>query len=214
MNAPAGTPSISALPSSPVRRSGGLMRRNVAGRARPGRARRAAGFTVIELMAVAVVAVILLALAVPSWRDTMARKRVEGVFVELQSDLEYARSEAVARNAAVRVSFGSGCYVIHLDGSAMTCDATSQSVTPPTARLKGLSLGTGSTVTIAPQDALGTLRFEPLRGVADHDGSGTQAVLLLADTSGAWSLKASVSGVGRVNVCSPGGTIKGYPPCP
>lgn len=168
----------------------------------------------IELMAVMVVAAILLALALPSWRDTMARKRVEGVFVELQSDLEYARSEAVARNAAVRMSFGGGCYVVHLDGSTMTCNATSQTVTPPAAKLKGLSLGAGSTVAISPQDALGFIRFEPLRGVADHDSTGTQAVLLLADTSGAWSLRVSVSGVGRVNVCSPGGAIKGYPPCP
>jgi prepilin-type N-terminal cleavage/methylation domain-containing protein len=178
------------------------------------RRRSRAGFTVIELMAVMVVAAILLALAVPSWRDTMVRKRVEGVFVELQTDLEYARSEAVARNAPVRVSFGSGCYVVHLDGSTMTCNATTQTVTPPAAKLKGVSLGAGSTAAITPQDALSFIRFEPLRGVADHDSTGTQAVLVLADTSGAWPLRVSISGVGRVNVCSPAGAIKGYPPCP
>jgi prepilin-type N-terminal cleavage/methylation domain-containing protein len=174
---------------------------------------RARGFTIIELLAVTIIVVILLALAIPSWRDTAARKRVEGVFVELQADLEYARSEAVARNAAVQVSFGTGCYVVHLAGAAASCTATTKSVAPPESELKSQLLGSSPQVSVTPQDALTRISFEPTRGIASWDGSGSQAGLSLASTAGSWQLTVTLSAVGRVNVCSPGGSIKGYPPC-
>jgi prepilin-type N-terminal cleavage/methylation domain-containing protein len=174
---------------------------------------RERGFTIIELLAVTVIVVILLALAIPSWRDTAARKRVEGLFVELQADLEYARSEAAARNAVVQVSFGSGCYVAHLASAAASCTATTKSVTPPEGELKSQLLGSSPQVSITQHDALTRINFEPTRGIASWDGSGAQAGLSLASTSGSWQLTVTLSAVGRVNVCSPGGSIKGYPPC-
>ena len=171
------------------------------------------GFTIIELLAVTVIVVILLALAIPSWRDTAARKRVEGLFVELQADLEYARSEAVARNAAVQVSFGTGCYVVHLESATASCTATTKSVIPAAGELKSELLGSSPQVAITPQNALTRVGFDPMRGIASWDGSGTQAGIALASTAGAWQLLVTLSAVGRVNVCSPGGSIKGYPPC-
>jgi prepilin-type N-terminal cleavage/methylation domain-containing protein len=174
---------------------------------------RARGFTIIELLAVTIIVVILLALAIPSWRDTAARKRVEGLFVELQADLEYARSEAAARNAVVQVSFGSGCYVVHLASAAASCTATTKSVAPPEGELKSQLLGSSPQVAITQHDALTRINFEPTRGIASWDGSGAQAGLSLASTSGSWQLTVTLSAVGRVNVCSPGGSIKGYPPC-
>lgn len=172
------------------------------------------GFTIIELLAVTIIVVILLGLAIPSWRDTAARKRVEGLFVELQADLEYARSEAVARNAAVQVSFGTGCYVVHLGSATASCTATTKSVSPTAAELKSQLLGSSPPVSITPQDALTLISFDPMRGIASWNGTGTQAGIALASTAGAWQLLVTLSAVGRVNVCSPGGSIKGYPQCP
>jgi type IV fimbrial biogenesis protein FimT len=175
--------------------------------------RREHGFTIIELLAVTVIVVILLGLAIPSWRDTAARKRVEGLFVELQADLEYARSEAVARNAAVQVSFGSGCYVVHLGSATASCTATTRSVTPASGEFKSQLLGSSPQSSITPQNGLTQISFDPMRGIASWNGTGTQAGIALASTAGAWQLLVTLSAVGRVNVCSPGGSIKGYPPC-
>ena len=52
------------------------------------------GFTLVELMIVVALVAILLALAAPSFRETIARNRLEGVAGELSTDFQYARSEA------------------------------------------------------------------------------------------------------------------------
>ena len=111
------------------------------------------------------------------------------------------------------ISFGSGCYVAHLASAAASCTATTKSVTPPEGELKSQLLGSSPQVSITPQDALTRISFEPTRGIASWDGSGSQAGLSLASTAGSWQLTVTLSAVGRVNVCSPGGSIKGYPPC-
>ena len=89
------------------------------------------GVTIIEMMVVVVVAAIILTLAVPSMREFLVRQRVAAVNAELVTDLQFARSEAVARNRDVYVSFftdplaGSppmSCYTIHTLGTVGSCD--------------------------------------------------------------------------------------------
>ena len=69
---------------------------------------RQAGFTIIELMTVMVIAGVLLALALPSFNETLARRRLEGQANELVTDLSYAKSEAVARNRSVLLQTNPG----------------------------------------------------------------------------------------------------------
>lgn len=75
------------------------------------------GLTLIEVCAVLAIASILVGAAVPSFKELQTRRIVEGIAAELATDLRYVRSEAVARNEGVRLSFYSGsagrCYVIH-----------------------------------------------------------------------------------------------------
>ena len=59
------------------------------------------GVTLMELMIVLSIAAILLAFAVPSFQEFVARNRLEGAAQELMTSLQLARSEATRRGAQV-----------------------------------------------------------------------------------------------------------------
>ncbi len=181
---------------------------------RTARARRA-GFTMIELLVTLSIVAVLLAVAAPSFNTFLARKRVEGAMSELGTDLQYARSEAVARNADVHVTFGSGCYVIHLEvGATATCTRTTKAIIPATAEIRTVQLDSGSPVAITPSNTLTYIGFEPLRGLADWDGTDINiGSVVVDDGSGQRSLRISVGPTGRTNTCSPSGQVKGYTQC-
>ena len=90
---------------------------------------RGAGFTMIELMIVMVIMAVLLAVAVPSMREFVARKRVEGVAQELATDLKFLKSRQLQRNQFVGLLFNSNatntCYSLYEIGPAdNNCDCT------------------------------------------------------------------------------------------
>lgn len=62
-----------------------------------------AGFTILELMMVVVVAAILTALALPSFIDAIARNRITSQTNDLVAALSLARTEALRRNRLVSV---------------------------------------------------------------------------------------------------------------
>jgi type IV fimbrial biogenesis protein FimT len=169
------------------------------------------GFTLIELLVVISLAGVLIALAAPSFTGMLARKRVEGVALELSTDLQYARSEAVQRNARVRVIFGASCYAIHVVGST---DATSCTALGTDAiALKSVQLATGPTLAFTPA-VTGTLfvEFDPVRGMA-LDPSGTvdmSGAITVSGGGGAWQLSSIVTRVGRTKSCSPNGSVPGF----
>jgi Tfp pilus assembly protein FimT len=159
----------------------------------------------IELIIVVVVLAVIASLAAPSFTRVLAKKRVEGIASELVTDLQYARSEAVQRNEIVRVTFGTGCYVIHTEGvnGAATCSQTAASTTAGV-QLKTVQLPQGSTASLVP-NGITYLQFEPERGSAKTPGS-----VNVNSTSGEWQLQAVVAPIGRVRVCSPNSSFSGY----
>ncbi len=66
-------------------------------------ASRAAGVTIVELMITIAVLAILLTVAVPNFRSVINNNRVSGAANSLVTAMAYARSEAVARSAIVRL---------------------------------------------------------------------------------------------------------------
>jgi type IV fimbrial biogenesis protein FimT len=66
------------------------------------------GFTLIELLAVVAVGAILATIAFPMLSDVMAVQRLRASGTDLMSSLLLARSEAIKRNAQVRVAPKSG----------------------------------------------------------------------------------------------------------
>lgn len=100
-----------------------------------------AGFSVIELMITVVIASILVALALPNFRETMIRNNVTEINNQLVQALNLARSEAVRRGAQVEVistantsTFSTGWKVIPDANFNGAFDASE------------LSVNTGSTV--------------------------------------------------------------------
>lgn len=172
------------------------------------------GFTLIELMVVVALVSVILTLAMPSFSGMIARKRLEGAAQELGTDLQYARSEAVAQNLEVRVATNAdnACYTVFVWRGAGTCTCTpavsctlAAAATDP-APLKTVDLaGTGTAVTAD------VFRFEPLRGMladaADH------SVTLTSSAGPPWDLSVAVNAFGRASTCSPSGSVKGYPSC-
>lgn len=169
------------------------------------------GFTLIELMVVVALISVILVLAIPSFTGMLARKRLEGVALELGTDLQYARSEAVQQNAQVQVIFGSNCYAIYVVGSTAATDCVTLGT--GARQLKLVQITTGPTLAFTPATG-GNLfvEFEPVRGMAAN-AAGTVNMagdVLVASSAGNWQLQARVNRFGRVKTCSPNASVTGF----
>ncbi len=88
---------------------------------------RAHGFTMAELLITVVILAVLLAIAVPSMREFIARQRVEAIAKQVATDLKYLRTLATQRRFAVEIYFNSNetasCYVLYgYNSSGAFCD--------------------------------------------------------------------------------------------
>lgn len=184
------------------------------------------GITLIELLVAIAVLAILATIAVPSFRDSIERRRLIGAAETIYSELQYARSEAISRSINVFVNFArtsdtTWCFGI---SAASGCDCT---VTDP-ASGSSCRLSIGGTNVLKVVTSLDypsvrmietpsfsnpspntETRFEYVRGTA-------KAGTVVTRSPGGREIRVKVSTLGRITMCSPSDATKnvaGYRTC-
>ena len=171
--------------------------------------RREQGFSLVETLIVLAITAVTAGSVTPSFQRAHEKRRVESAAAQLETELQYARSLAVARNQSVRFSFQvsgeNSCYVIHT-GAAGACQCAS-----------GTTVCTGQAEAIRTHtfDAAGKLRatsssasflFDPTRGTV----TPTSTIELRGHDADALRLVVNITG--RIRACSPTG-MSGYRAC-
>jgi type IV fimbrial biogenesis protein FimT len=169
---------------------------------------RNAGFSLIELMIVLVIVAIGLLVGLPSYANWVANSRIRNAAESIQNGLQFARSEAVSRNA--RISF-----VLTADsGWTVGCVAVTANC-PAIIQSRAASEGsTGVSVTVTGSGTANTLFFNSFgasvtaagaAGPARVDVDVDSTTLAAADSR---NLRISVFSGGAVRMCDPnlGGT--------
>ena len=169
------------------------------------------GLTLIEICIVLAIVSILVGTAIPSFDQSHKKRLLDGTAAELATDLHYVRSEAVARNEGVRISFrnvaAGTCTMIHTGASA-DCQCSAEGVAECSggaALIKSQFYATGRGASVVAN--VTSMRFDPLRGIVTPAGRVT------ISTASGQSLQHVVNIMGRVRTCSPGGTVNGAKPC-
>ena len=183
------------------------------------------GFTLIEMIATVAVLAVLVTVGIPSFQETIDKRRLTGAAEQLQADLQYARSEAIKRNGNVFVSFTlvSGtdwCYGMSSTTATCNCNTATSCQLDGVEKVvnedgfRNISLGVASITG-------NNLNFEPRRGLVSVNSNATPiatgSVTLTSNigTTSAKVLRIDVSRLGRVKLCSPStGNLSGYPTCP
>ena len=169
------------------------------------------GVTLVEAAIVMAVLGIVTTSAAPGMTDMLDGRRLDGVASQLATDIHYVRSEAVARNQPVRLSFyasaEASCWVIHTGLSAQcTCPASGPAQCSGDAeQIKTVSLP--ATQRVSVQANVGSLLFDPLHGTSTP--SGTLRVL----GSQGRAVHHVVNVMGRVRSCSPLNSMPAYRAC-
>lgn len=198
---------------------------------RPGK-----GFTLLEVLIAMAILGILAVVAVPSFGTFTANQHLVGAAEQVYGHLQQARLEAVTRNATVYVNFsadGTTTWTYGMTHVTSSCDLTKTAATNASACVmvvsdgdSTLDVGLGATDTgdlvlnrfvstdyvdvkmaiSAFSSGSNQFVFSPLRGSST---SGTVTLTSSKNTK----LQVQVSLLGRVKLCTPDNTMRGYPAC-
>lgn len=189
---------------APRAATGGTRTNHAAGR------RDQRGLSLVEVLVALAVVLILLGEAVPTLRAVQDRRALEASAAQLETDLQLARSAAVAGNGVVRLDLfndaGASCYVLH-DGpaGACRCDGGSAPVcTDGTQALRSAGFAAGQPVQLRAN--VRSIAFDPVKGTITPT-----ATLGLRSTG--HELRLIVNVMGRVRSCAVDGTLLGHRRC-
>lgn len=157
-----------------------------------------AGFTLVELMMAIVILAIVMAIAVPSYREYIQNLQIRNAAESVLRGLQLARTEAVSRNAPVRFTLdaaGSGWDVCVLNAAGNACASQIQR--------REASDGSSPSITATPDatrtydfNGLGRMTAPVLATRIDFDSS----VLSAAKSR---DLRVQIDAGGMVRMCDP-----------
>lgn len=159
------------------------------------------GLTLVEAcMAMAVLAIIV-TLAIPSFADLLARRRLLGWADLVATDMRQAHAEAVKRNRRVMARFPTpGCYVLHVDPAP---DCACKPGCSDRALIKQVDLDRSAGIDLAAN--VRSISFEP-NGTVVPSGS-----LTLSNGRGD-TLRHRINVLGRLRTCAVSGHLP-HPAC-
>jgi type IV fimbrial biogenesis protein FimT len=172
--------------------------------------RRQAGLTLVECLIAVAIAAVLLGTALPGLHELRVRRQLEAVAAQLETDLQLARSESVARNEGIRfevaVDTAGSCYLLHTGPSgACGCSGSGAASCKPGADvLRRHHLPADTAVQF--QAGTSPMLFDPAVGTVTPTGT-----VRLTSESGRLHLVVNI--MGRIRSCTPGAWLPGLPAC-
>jgi type IV fimbrial biogenesis protein FimT len=170
------------------------------------------GFSLVECLVSVTVVAIVAGLAIGQWGNSHNSRRLLGHIDELIQDMHWARSEAVARGASVRLSLlnesnGQACYVIHTgEASACTCGSNiNQACSSSAQALKVVKLDAAERLSLSYTSK--SILWNSSTGMVTPTGT----VRLEHPETG--RIHVIVNIMGRIRTCSARGTLAGHPAC-
>jgi type IV fimbrial biogenesis protein FimT len=163
------------------------------------------GLTLVEIMITLSVMIILIAIALPNFKNFLAANQLKSLSQTFVQDLKWAQNLALKNNTRVYVNVRTGsswCYGISDSSSSCNCSADTNCTVGGTKKIVSINNFAGTTLAAtSPLGSSTLITFEPLRGASDTTGQWTF-------TNGSQSLGIGINSIGRLTLCST--TITGY----
>ena len=174
--------------------------------------KRSKGLSAVELMISLAISALLMGSAVPMLKDLCNGQALRATAALLETDIQFARSQAMASGQPLRLSLQSvngaeSCYVIHTGAAnACRCDGAGQAHCDAGATLLRLAEQPGASgITLAPVQR--SLLFDPGKGTVTPT-----ATLRIQDRDGR-AIHQVINIMGRVRSCTPSVGLNGLKPC-
>jgi len=185
--------------------------------------RVAAGVTLVELMVTLAILAVLLAVALPSMREFVARKRLEGVAQELVTDLRLLKAHQIQNRPSTGTGIyfsgndGKACYMLYVVGNVVfDCDcglsdaemcgaADASGVRPVRIRQVDIPVSTGITLTSTRTK----LYMDGYNGMPQFNR--TVSVSLANPSAG--EIRVSTNAAGVPSICSVSGSFGAISRC-
>lgn len=190
-----------------------------------GHARKAGGFTLIELVVTMVVLVILAMAAQPALQDFFDRYRLRGAGDAVVSMISNARAESVKTDLDVSIAFtgtgGTWCAGANAataptggdpagTAAGCNCTVTSQCLVAGQRAVVASTAFNGVTLTTAPSP--NPFAFDSKLGTIVPLGTPS---VMLTSPSGTYDVNVQMNALGQARLCTPSGkpTMAGVPAC-
>lgn len=172
---------------------------------------RQSGITLVESAAVLGIVCVMFGVALPKLETVFATRMLETAAAQLRTDVQHARSTAVAMGQTLRLQVQDGaagsCYVVHT-GSAGSCSCTpSGSVTCSAAAQPLRAVLYGADQRIAVRANTSSMAFDAFQGTVTPTGT-----LTMSNSRGD-QLKVVVNVMGRARTCVAAGPSTVHPAC-